>query len=129
MLDQIWTAAQEQEEDGAESGAATDLAVEQHRHQQSQEDAHRHRQDTEQDGVAGGFPELYVLEHFHVVIDALKLEHAEGQRFGEAHVDGFNKGIDVQNQQADDGGRHHDEAPHRTVAGKFRCLLHYASSS
>src|SRR5699024_1659891 len=37
-----------QEEDGAEGGAPLDLAVQQNGHQQSQEDAHRHRQDAEE---------------------------------------------------------------------------------
>src|SRR5699024_7866809 len=40
-----------QEEDGAEGGAAADLAVQQNGDKQRQEDAHGHRQDAEQDGV------------------------------------------------------------------------------
>ena len=113
-----------QEEDGAVGGAALDLAVQQDGHQQCQEDAHRHRQDAEKDGVPVRFPELGVLEHLHIVGDALELKLAEGQRLGKAHVNGVDERIDVQHDQADDGGGHHDKAPEGAVAAQFGRFFH-----
>ena len=59
-----------QKVDGPEATLELHLGIEQQSHQQGQDDAHRHGEDTEEDGVPGSFPELGGLEHLDVVVNA-----------------------------------------------------------
>ena len=87
------------EEDGAEPTFELDLGVEQHGDAQGQGHAQGDGEDTEEDGVPGGLPEVAVLEHPDVVAQADKLVVAKAQVLTEAGVDGLDEGPQVQNHQ------------------------------
>ena len=104
-------ADQGQEEQGAEAALELHLGVEQDGHKEGQRHAHGHGEDTEEDGVPGGLPELDVPEHLDVVPQADELVMAEALMLTEAGVDGLDKGPDIQHHQTNDGRRHHEPAP------------------
>ena len=98
-----------QEEDGPESALA--LRVQQHGHQEGQEQAQGHGEDAEVNGVPSSPPEFRALEDVDVVLEAHELVVAKAQVFTEAGVQRLDEGPQVQHHQAENGGGHHDVGP------------------
>ena len=108
-----------QEEDGAESGLALDLCVQQHCHDQRQKNAHRHSEDAEVDGVPVCLPKFRIAEHFKVVFQTAELIGSKGFRLGKTHVDGLEERDNIQDHQTEDGGSYHDQPPETPIPAQL----------